>query len=450
VIRSIRLRIAGFVLIAVALSDLGVSLFLLHRLSQAHTSMADDLLREELAEVESLVGTPQLDELIQTQAARATKSTEMFIEVRDPQGRVVLASPNIPEEGLGRGLRLGNEPVVFWERVHPASRKRHRRIRIAETVTNGYTIQVGRSLKPFEKNYYRLRTWLAWGLFAVIVFGSAGARWIAGRALAPVRDISKRARELEMELEGGLPVSGRGDELDELAAVLNDFLDRIRAEIQRMRRMTADAAHALRTPLTAVRGSLEVMQRSADPQTGAALVPTLEAIEDLSGLVNRLLFLERLESTRTNLAQTHSLSLDRLCADLVETLEVVAADRGVVLRAEVEPASVRGDPAQLRNALANLIDNALRHTPAGGEVKVKVAAAHGRARVSVTDSGPGLRPDQLERVFERFYSEPGAGSGTGLGLPIARAIARAHGGEVTASSPGGARFDLDLPLAVES
>jgi signal transduction histidine kinase len=447
VIRSIRARIAIFVLVAVALGQLAVSLFVLHRLVGAQRQLVDELLLEELAEVEAVIGTPELGALIDFQASRGSKWNEIFIEVRDAAGRVVAASPNVPDEGLGEGLRQGGGAVAIWERVHPKSREGHRKIRIAQTALEGYMVQVGRSMKRFEKTYYRLRTWLVWGLLAVITLGGAGARWIAGRALAPIREIAERARQLGAELEGELPRTGRRDELDQLAGVLNDLLGRIRAEIHRMRRMTADAAHALRTPLTAIRGSLEVMQRSADAPTAAALAPTLEAIEELTGLVNRLLLLERLESLRTPLADTQLVALDRLIADLVDTLEVVAEDRGVTLGSAVEPVEVRGDPAQLRNALANLIDNALRHTPPGGKVEVRVGADRGRARVSVTDTGPGLRPDQLERVFERFYSEPGAGSGTGLGLPIARAIARAHGGDLTASSPGGARFELELPLA---
>jgi signal transduction histidine kinase len=215
-----------------------------------------------------------------------------------------------------------------------------------------------------------------------------------------------------------------------------------------MRRMTADAAHALRTPLTAIRGSLEVMQGSARPDVASALVPTLEAIEDLSTLVNRLLLLERLDAYGTSHERAELVALDRLTKDLVEALEVVASDRGVVLHCECVSAKVYADPQQLRNALANLIDNALRHTPAGGRVDVRLENDGRRARIKVADTGPGLGAEQLERVFDRFYSAPGAGSGTGLGLPIARAIARAHGGELTASSSeGGARFDLELPLA---
>jgi signal transduction histidine kinase len=302
-------------------------------------------------------------------------------------------------------------------------------------------------MKPFEKTWYRLRVWLGWGLVAVTGLGAAGAWWVAGRALDPVRRITARANELGASLDGDLPRTGSGDELDRLAEVLNRLLARIRAEVQRMHRMTADAAHALRTPLTAIRGSLEVMQRSAEPAVAVALGPTLEAIDELGQLTNRLLLLERLESRAAPLERMEHVSLDRLVSNLVDTLRVAAVDRGIALTCAAEPASVHGDIHQLRNALANLIDNALRHTPAGGRVDVRVGSADGRARVSVCDTGPGMHEDELERVFERFYSAPGAGTGTGLGLPIARAIARAHGGELTAASPGGARFDLELPLA---
>jgi signal transduction histidine kinase len=452
--RSIRLRVALFVLAAVAVSQLGVSLFVLHRLREAHRDLVDGLLREDLTEIEALTGTPELKTLIAHQNARSSKWNEVFIEVSDAQGRVLAASANVPPEGLASSPPPWASEIPggarVWQRTHPGSRSGHREIRIAQSVVNGYTIRVARGLKRFDKTYYRLREWLAWGLLEVLALGGAGAWWIAGRALSPVRDITARAAQLGASLEGELPRSGRGDELDRLAEVLNALLGRIRSEVQRMRRMISDAAHALRTPLTSIRGGLEVMQRGAKPEVAAALVPTLEAIEDLTALVNRLLLLERLEAHGTRLERTQPVALDRLASELVDTLDVVASDRGICLSCHAKPAWVRGDFRELRNALVNLIDNALRHTPRGGRVEVRVETRGSRACLSVSDTGPGLRPDQLERVFERFYSEPGAGSGTGLGLPIARAIARAHGGELRASSPGGARFDLELPLASEA
>jgi signal transduction histidine kinase len=177
------------------------------------------------------------------------------------------------------------------------------------------------------------------------------------------------------------------------------------------------------------------------------LLPALEVLDETTGLVNRLLLLERLASSGPDPARMRELRLDALAREVVDGLALVAHDRKIELECRTQAAPVLGNADQLREALFNLLDNALRHTPEGGRVEVAVRISPREAVLVVEDSGPGLRPDQLERVFERFYSEQPGGRGSGLGLAIARAIAEAHGGTLTASSPRGARFELRLPSA---
>lgn len=126
---------------------------------------------------------------------------------------------------------------------------------------------------------------------------------------------------------------------------------------------------------------------------------------------------------------------------------MIGEEREIAIEVSGASVEVAVDPAQIRQALVNLVDNALRHTPRGGHISIAVGRHEGRARVTVADTGPGIPPGELERVFERFYSSAEGNGGTGLGLPIARAIARSHGGRLSASSPGGASFELELPLA---
>lgn len=444
---SIRARIALFVLAAVALFQVALSFWVLDRVQGFHRDRIDELLKEQLTEVEALLGTPQLTALIELEASRNSKWNETFVEIRQG-GRVVAKSENVPSAGLGtpedEGDRMGGRS---WELVHPDSQKGHVLIRVAEARMDGYLVRVGRSLKLEQKNYWDLRQQLAWGLLAVTAVGGVCAWWVATQSLAPLRRIAARASELGTSLEGELPRTGRGDELDRLAEVLNDLLARIRAEVRRMRRITADAAHALRTPLTAIQGILEVELRKGNEAVSATLAPVIEAVHDLGELVNRLLLLERIESRGLQAEQIQRLRVDQVAVELADALAVVASERGLDLKCESEPVWVEGDKGHIRNAIANLLDNALRHTPEGGRVELSVLAAGDRARVTVSDTGPGLGPDQLERVFERFYSDPGAGGGTGLGLAISRATAEAHGGSLTASSPGGASFVLELPRA---
>jgi signal transduction histidine kinase len=445
VIASIRLRIGLSVLAVVACAQVGLSAYVLARLQRVQRAEVDLLLTEDLAEAEALVGSSQLEALIQAESAHYNKWNETFFEIRDAGGRLLAASDNVPPQGLGAAAPAQGFPRI-WERVHPSSRRGHIRIRVAETRVDGIGVRVARSLKRYQKTWWDLRQQLAWALAAVSVLGSLGAWWVATRALRPVRHIAARARELGARVEGELPRSFQGDELDELAAVLNALLARLRAEVQRVHRLTADAGHALRTPLAVLRGMLEVQLRGAqDERATAELATALDCVDELTRMVNQLLQLERLESRGLDLQDLSVLGLHELVREVVDALGVLAHEREIKLELHAEPVRVHGNAPQLRQAVANLLDNALRHTPEGGRVDVAVASRGQSALVVVTDSGPGLRPDQLEAVFERFYSERGSGSGVGLGLPIARAIARAHGGDLRAASPGGARFELRIP-----
>jgi signal transduction histidine kinase len=188
-----------------------------------------------------------------------------------------------------------------------------------------------------------------------------------------------------------LPRTGSRDELDRLAEVLNGMLERIRSQRLHIRRMSADIEPALRTPLTTLRGTLEIHLRCSDKEEERSLLLALEALDDTLKLLNRLWLLERLEAS-----------------------------------------ALAPQP----------------HTPEGRRIGVTVRCSASTAELAVQDSGPGLRADQLERVFERFYSEREGGRGSGLGLTVARAIACVHQGTLTASSPGGTRFALRLPVRV--
>ncbi|HXX46993.1 MAG TPA: ATP-binding protein, partial [Myxococcota bacterium] len=298
-----------------------------------------------------------------------------------------------------------------------------------------------------RRRYASLRKNLATSLVLIALLGGGAAYLVAARALVPVARIAAQARALGALPDGTLPRTGSGDEIDRLAAVLNDLLTRVRGEVLRVRRLTADAAHALRTPLTAMRGHLELIastERGASEPLGTAI----EQVDELTRFVNRLLLLEKLESGQAESLAREKFDLLAKTRPLVEHLQVVAEERGVSLECRGETVEVEADPSQIHQAILNLLDNALRHTPRGGKVAVDVREQDGAAELAVSDSGRGLAADQLERVFERFYStRAGDGAGTGLGLPIARAIARSFGGDVSATSPGGARFVLRLPLA---
>ncbi|MFQ5514928.1 MAG: sensor histidine kinase [Myxococcota bacterium] len=443
---SIRLRV-GLAVFSVILALLSLQLLVvLDRVVKSGQGFVDARLREELSAVRTFLGTPAMDRLIETENLRFSKWDEIFIEVRDERGRRVLGTQNLPPEGLApAGSRPEAGAPRIGERVHPASHKGHRRIRVLETRIGPFGVWIGATLKRHQKLYWALRERLLSSLLLITLLGAGAAYLVATRSLSPLRRLTNEARRLGATGDGLLPQTGRDDELDGLASVLNELLVRVRSEMARMRRMTADAGHALRTPLTALRGSLEMRLRGIQGGGTDGLETALEEVDRLIRSVNQLLLLEKLAPGALDASCLELTELGKLVENLVEHYRIVAEEQGVELRCSVAAVCSRVDPLRMQEALGNLLDNALRHTPRGGRVEVSLRLIHDRIELRVSDSGPGLRPDQLERVFERFYSEPGQGSGIGLGLPIARAIAHAHRGDLVAASERGACFLLWLP-----
>ncbi len=257
------------------------------------------------------------------------------------------------------------------------------------------------------------------GLLAVLAAAGVGAVY-AGRALVPIR--------------GSLAAQ--------------------RAALRRQRDFAADASHELRTPLTVIRNSVELLRRHrGDAATTAESLDDIEAeVIHLTALVDDLLLLARSDSGALSLAH-QPLALDEVAADAAAGLATAAAERGVGIDVDARPAPVEGDPVRLRQLVVILLDNALRHSPTGGRVRLAVASESGRATLTVDDDGPGVRDEDLPKIFERFWQAPGSPSGgTGLGLAIASWIVRGHDGslEVSNRPAGGARFRVSLPARGEA
>jgi signal transduction histidine kinase len=458
--RSIRGRIAlwafGVFLALLALQ----SALVLGGLERALREVADQDLLDELGELAAEVGDLSLAGLLEAGADPGQDVNDLAFEVRDylaahpslihaigrEKGPLLSASPELPEGGLGRGEpEVARAGVSF--RDAPDPRAGAERLRVAELHLGPWRVEVARSLRSFSAITAALRAQLFLILAVVSVGAGLGAYWIARRALTPLRRLIDQARRLRTLSEGTLPRSGSGDEIDDLAGVLNELLERIRDDVLRIHQFTADAAHEIRTPLAAIRGHLELLLVRVDPEAQATVAGVLEEVERLGRLVSQLLLLEKLQES-PGWGERTRLDLAELARDLVEHVGVVAEEQGVALAGSFGSAPVLGDPEKLRQVFLNLIDNALRYTPAGGRVELRVESEAGRARAVVRDTGPGIATADLERIFDRFRSDRSRpGAGTGLGLPIARAIARAHGGELRAASPGGAEFTLELPLA---
>lgn len=296
---------------------------------------------------------------------------------------------------------------------------------------------------------------LAIGIPLAVIAASLAGYWLAGRALAPVARMTEEVRSITAEhLDVRLLLPGPDDELGRLAATFNDLFARLERSFEQMRRFTADASHELRTPLTVIRSVGEVGLRESQDEAGyREIIGTmLEETDRLALLTSTLLELTRAEGGRP--IRREVIDLCESAREVAEFLSVLAEDREISLALDLPAAAptVLGDRTVLYQALVNVLDNAVKHSPAGATVTVAVRIDGNRAEIAVADRGPGIAPEHREHVFERFYRvDPSRNSktgGFGLGLAIARWAVEAHGGRIDLESePGrGSVFRIRLPL----
>jgi signal transduction histidine kinase len=301
-----------------------------------------------------------------------------------------------------------------------------------------------------------------WGLFwqlalagaAAAAIALAMARWLARGMTQPLRDMARAAHRMETGDYAQRVITDSRDEVGQLAAAFNKMSTEL-ASLERLRRdLVANVSHELKTPISALRAHLENLLdgvEQADPNT---LQIMLGQTERLTRLIDQLLDLSRIESGELRLNRT-VVPLHPLVREVLSEIEMARADRGVRVADAVpdDLPPVLVDRERVHQVLFNLLDNAVRYTPPGGEVTVEARPANGGCQVAVIDTGPGIAPEHLPRLFERFYRADAARSrgdgGTGIGLAIARSVVEAHGGHIRAESRvgRGSVFTFDLPVA---
>lgn len=292
---------------------------------------------------------------------------------------------------------------------------------------------------------------------ATVAITGLVARWLAGRVLRPVRTIAGLAHSIsEKDLHRRVTVAVPGDELGELVATFNGMLSRLERDFEGLHRFTADASHELRAPLTIMRGELELslsrQREVADYQQTQRRL--LREVHHLSRIADRLLLLARADAG-TLQPERAAVDVNDLLTEVAERWRTAAARRGVALALDAKDgATVPADPALLRQVLDNLVDNALRHAPAGSTVSLRASPADGGLRIDVADQGPGVPPETRALLFDRFFRAssartPGGPPGAaGLGLAVSWSIMRAHGGDLSyVDTGGGALFRVWLPSA---
>lgn len=415
-----------------------------------------------------------LDRDIETVEGSVTLTADGHVRLDSRDGEVneVEAPPSYWLEVWSGGALIYRGPQVHAQALGPAPGPGERtqnyrssrladgtRVRIVSRVhrlENGpLVVRLAVSEESLWHEFWQMASILAIGLpIAVVITGVTGFA-VARRALRPLGSMARRAERISAErLNERLAIENPDDELGHLGRVFNATLARLERSFEQLRRFTADASHELRTPLTAIRSVGEVaLQKSGDAaDLRDAIGSMLEEANRLTHLVDSLLTMSRADAGRIALQQGEVPVLD-LAKESAALLEVLAEEKDQTVRVEGDASvSVRGDRLILRQALVNLIDNAVKYSPRDGNISVRVSAADGEARVEVQDSGSGIAPEHRSKVFERFYradkSRSREAGGTGLGLSIAEWAVGAHGGRVELNcEPGpGCTFTIRLPI----
>jgi signal transduction histidine kinase len=274
----------------------------------------------------------------------------------------------------------------------------------------------------------------------------------ASRALKPLKTITQTALQITRadDLSRRIPITNSGDEVGRLSAAFNETLERLENLFKAQRRFLADVSHELRTPLTAIRGNVDLLERMGTADRESLRDIRSEA-ERMTRLVGDLLVLAQAESGNLPLAKA-MVSLDTMLLEVAREVQVLAGSVQVGV-GDIDQVTIVGDRDRLKQVILNLVTNSLKFTPEGGRITLGLARVNEWARLTVSDTGLGIPPDELTRVFDRFYRVDKARSramgGAGLGLSIAQRITQMHGGRIEAASEGmgkGATFSVWLPL----
>jgi two-component system, OmpR family, sensor kinase len=444
----------GFILIV-----LGFSLFLLLR-NALYSGIEQDARDRAVAAAETIESGEVLDE---SEAEQLTLGG-VFVVVRNDQGGVLDQTVNsVPggdiQDSLWSQALETNRPVGGTAYYSPTAPDYVYAVPVHPPDGSARVVEAGRSYESATKTLETFAAVLIGGILTALLLSVGGAYLLARTALSPVDAVVRSARQItESDLSKRLPVAHPKDEIGRLTTTINDLLGRLETAFARreealshQRRFAADASHELRTPLTSIAGYARMLKDWGleEPKTtreGVAAI--LEESERMRELVESLLTLARGDGgAPLELAPE---DLGTVAADAVKAARAAANGKVTVEYVPPrEPVEASFDQARIRQVATILLDNAIKYTPAGGTVTVRVGRENGWAWLEVSDTGIGIPQEELPLVFERFHrADPArAEAGTGLGLSIARQIARAHGGEVEAESePGeGSSFALRIP-----
>jgi len=383
---------------------------------------------------------------------------DRFIRITTDTGRVLYLS-GAPRDGSFVPSDIPTAGMASFDRQGVFERKERMpsgSVLIGVVASRRYRVEVGVSTQPTDETLSQVLLLLAVGLPMGVLIAVSGGFVLVRRALKPVNRIAHKAEDISQhKLSERLPVVHSGDELERLSISLNNMIARLEDAVQSSKRFVADASHELRTPLTVLRGELESLAQDAQLKvnTRESLGSLLEEVDRLSEIVESLLALSRLDAGEAS-AERVRFDLGGLVTTTAEQMSLLAEDKNI--RVECDAARnviVEGDRSRMKQVVVNLLDNAIKYTPNGGNVLLRIAREGDNAVLEVVDNGVGIPADALPHMFKRFFRVDDSRSreqgGAGLGLSIVKSICAAQGAEVDVTSRpgGGSCFRVRQPLA---
>ncbi len=379
-----------------------------------------------------------------------------YYELLDEEGHTLDVSHAMSALHLPVSSALPSSDHSVWQSVTAENT----RIRILDVPVMGlagrhYLLRIGTSLDEADEDCWRLRMFLFALIPFIILAHAANALIITSYSLRPLEQAAAAAKQITaFDLSTRMPVTGRGDEIDELSTSLNAMISRLQSSFQRMTEFLRTLSHEIRQPLTVLRSETEQALRLGNNETNYrdTLSKQLEHVELLARTVSDLMELAQSESEQIKL-QREKEDLSELVQTAVDGMRVQAGERGIKISATVQQNVIGAfDAGQIWRLLLNLLDNAIKFNHSGGHIDVVLSVHNDVAIISISDTGSGIAAEEQMHIFERGYRSASARKsqvpGTGLGLHFARCIAEAHGGhiEVASSSGAGSCFRVSLPL----
>ncbi len=393
-------------------------------------------------------GRPRIDLPPEAEAVlRTDRVDRIYFRVRDGAGEVLAGDPELPPTERG----MPDDLPYFYEEQFRGEWVRGVRLHPVRDGVDFY-VTVAETMGKRDQAVRNLLLGFVVALLLIVTAVAAVVRFSIPAALAPLLRVQREITRRSGQDLAPLDTSSAPVEIRPLVEMMNVQLERLRAANRAQREFLQDAAHQLRTPLAGLQMQLELLETGrGDPE---AFTRLRRSVLRVTRLANQLLALARAEAGERLLADAPRVDPGALIDEMLDDWLAAADARGIDFGVEREHAALTGDPTLLRELLANLVDNALKYTPEGGEVTLRCRRAGEHVAIEVSDNGPGIPEAERERVFERFHRLPGSGpTGSGLGLSIAREIVRAHGGTIDIATPAdgrGTRITVRLPAPCDA